>query len=437
MSNASDSRSSRFFLMLTLVFAGEIIFGLPFHTARFFRPTFLEAFNFSNTQLGDVFAVYGIMAMIAYFPGGILADRFSVRSLLTLSLVTSGLGGFYMATYPGVLGMSLLYGYWGVTTILLFWGALIRATREWGGDDAQGVAFGVLEGGRGLVAALLSTIGVLMLAIIMPDAVEAATNAERREAFRAVILMYAGAAILAGALTWVVIPPSKHGGDSSRGVLSVVGVVLSRPLVWAQALIIVCAYCGYKGLDNYSLYAVQVLGMDEVDGAKLSMFGGYIRPFAPVIVGLLADRWAAARSTGLCFAVLVISFALLSMALPDGMGLAIIYANLVLTVFTLFALRGIYFALLEENRVPPFLTGAVAGMVSFIGFTPDFFFGPITGRILDASPGLAGHQNYFLFLTGASMVGLLAVMWLLRLQRATTDATWPTAASLRLPPGTS
>ena len=97
--------------MLTLVFAGEIIFGLPFHTARFFRPTFLEAFNFSNTQLGDVFAVYGIMAMIAYFPGGILADRFSVRSLLTLSLVTSGLGGLYMATYPGVLGMSLLYGY--------------------------------------------------------------------------------------------------------------------------------------------------------------------------------------------------------------------------------------------------------------------------------------------------------------------------------------
>ncbi|HEY5641440.1 MAG TPA: MFS transporter [Woeseiaceae bacterium] len=437
MSNASDNRSARFFLMLTLVFAGEIVFGLPFHTARFFRPTFLEAFNFSNTQLGDVFAVYGIMAMIAYFPGGILADRFSARSLLTVSLVATGLGGLYMATYPGVLGMSLLYGYWGVTTILLFWGALIRATREWGGDNAQGVAFGVLEGGRGLVAAALSTMGVVALAVIMPDAVEAATNAERREAFRAVILLYAIAALLAGAMTWFVIPPSRHGGDSSRGVLAVVGIVASRPLVWAQALIIICAYCGYKGLDNYSLYAVQVLGMDEVDGAKLSMFGGYIRPFAPVILGLLADRWAAARSTGLCFGVLVISFALLSMALPEGVGLVIIYGNLVISIFTLFALRGIYFALLEENRVPPFLTGAVAGMVSFIGFTPDFFFGPITGRILDASPGLAGHQNYFLFLTGASIVGLLAVMWLLRLQRATTAATWPTAASLRLPPETS
>src|SRR5210317_301058 len=147
---------SRFFLMLTLVFAGEIVFLLPFHTTRFFRPTLLEAYGLSNTQLGDVFAVYGVLAMIAYFPGGALADRYSARALLTLSLVATGIGGFYMMTYPGVAGMVLLYGYWGITTILLFWSALIRATREWGGHDAQGSAFGLLEGGRGIVAALLA-----------------------------------------------------------------------------------------------------------------------------------------------------------------------------------------------------------------------------------------------------------------------------------------
>ena len=102
----------RYLLMLTLVFAGEIIFGLPFHTARFFRPTLLESFGFTNTQLGDVFAVYGVTAMIAYFPGGVLADRFSARRLLSLSLVATGLGGLYMATFPGTWGMALLYGYW-------------------------------------------------------------------------------------------------------------------------------------------------------------------------------------------------------------------------------------------------------------------------------------------------------------------------------------
>ncbi len=195
--------------MATLVFAGEIIFGLPFHTARFFRPTLLEAFGFTNTELGDVFAVYGVMAMIAYFPGGMLADRFSARSLLTISLATTGIGGFYMATYPGTLGMALLYGYWGVTTILLFWAALIRATREWGGAVSQGKAFGILEGGRGVAAALFATFGIAVLAWYFPDNAALVSNEERRTAFRAVILLYSFAAIAAAVLHLDPDPPRQ------------------------------------------------------------------------------------------------------------------------------------------------------------------------------------------------------------------------------------
>jgi len=420
----------RFFLMITLVFAGEIIFGLPFHTARFFRPTFLESFGFSNTQLGDVFAVYGIMAMIAYFPGGVLADRFSARSLLSISLVTTGIGGFYMATYPGTWGMALLYGYWGVTTILLFWAALIRATREWGGSTSQGRAFGILDGGRGIAAALFATLGVAVLAWYMPENVTLASDEERRTAFRSVILLYSFAAIVAAMFTWFFIPPTKHVGDSSRSLFHGAAVVTTRPLVWAQAAVIVCAYCGYKGLDNYSLYAVQVLGMDEVAGAQLSAYGAYIRPFAAVAAGFIADRWSASKTIGVSFFILLVTYAMLSMALPEGSGLTVIYANIFVSFFAVFALRGVYFALLEENRTPPFLTGAAAGMVSFVGYTPEIFFAPITGRILDASPGIVGHQNYFLFLTFVAVIGVIVVAWLLRLQRSDSAAQWPRSPAL-------
>ena len=81
--------------------------------------------------------------------------------------------------------------------------------------------------------------------------------------------------------------------------------------------------------------------------------------------------------------------------------------------------------MLEENRTPAFLTGAVTGIVSFIGYTPEIFFAPITGRILDAAPGVAGHQNYFLFLAGVMIVGILIVFWLLRLQQSGRKAQWP------------
>lgn len=420
----------RFFLMLTLVLAGEIVFLLPFSLTRFFRPSLLEAFNISNTQLGDVFAVYGVLAMIAYFPGGALADRFSARSLLTVSLLATGLGGFYMATYPGPFGLAILFGYWGITTILLFWAAMIRATREWGGDDAQGRAFGILEGGRGLAAALFATAGVALLAISMPDDVASVSEEGRREALRYVIFLYSGATMVAAVLTWFLIPAIRHVGDSSRSIFKGAIAVLNRPLVWAQATVIICAYCGYKGLDNYSLYAVQVLGMDEVDGAKMSTIGTYLRPVAAVAAGLLADRWSAAKTVGLSFAFSLLSCVVLATVVPDGDMLFVIYANLFVSFFAVFALRGVYFALLQENHVPPFLTGAVAGTVSFIGYTPEIFFGPITGRILDANPGAVGFQHYFLFLAAVAALGIVVVAWLLRLQRSDSVERWPTEAIL-------
>ena len=60
-----------------------MIFSLPFHVIRMFRPTLLKVFHLTNTEIGDSMAFYGVMAMLAYFPGGILADRFSSRKLIS------------------------------------------------------------------------------------------------------------------------------------------------------------------------------------------------------------------------------------------------------------------------------------------------------------------------------------------------------------------
>jgi len=413
--------------MLALIIAGEIVFGLPFHTARFFRPTLLEVFGFTNTQLGDLFAVYGITAMISYFPGGALADRFPARSLLTASLFVTGAGGLFMATIPAAMPMGLLYGFWGVTTIFLFWGALIRATREWGGQSTQGVAFGVLEGGRGLVAALIASLALAIFATIMPDNVALASDDVRRAGMRSIILVYTAAAFIAGALTWVTVPVPDAQGYRNPHPLRGMALVLRRPVIWAHAAVIVCAYCGYKGLDNYSLYAVQVLGMDEVRGAALSTYGGWIRPFAAIIAGIVADRVNAARSIGVSFAVLAISWTLLGLSSADAAALNLVYLNLFVTFFAVFALRGIYFALLEENRTPPYLTGAAVGLVSLIGYTPEIFFAPITGRILDANPGIVGFRHYFLFLAGIAVLGILVVLALLKLR--SKGNLWPAEKS--------
>lgn len=414
----------RIILMLALVVAGELVFGLAFNVPRFFRPTMLDVFGISNTQLGDMFAVYGITAILAYFPGGALADRFSARALIMTSLVATSIGGIYMTTIPGPVGMTLLYGYFGITTIFLFWCALIRATREWGGNRAQGAAFGVLEGGRGVVAASVATIGVFILAFYLPDDPRLAMASERLAGFRSVVWFYTVLTLLTAAFVWLAIPEEKRASDVEYNPLQGMGIVLRRPIVWAQAGVIVCAYCGYKGLDNYSLYAVQILGMNEVEGAKLAAYGAWTRPLAALLAGLISDRFSATRSIGVLFVLMFVFHASWSAIGAGTSGLFFIYLNFFATYIAVYALRGVYFALLEENRTPQFLTGAAVGLISLVGYSPDIFFGPISGRILDANPGLVGFQHYFMFLAGCSVVGLLMIFWVVWLRRHGGEKLW-------------
>ena len=403
-----------------LIIAGEMIFSLPFHTQRFFRPTLLEAFNLSNTQLGDMFAAYGLTAMVSYLIGGPFADRYSARSLMAASLVLTAIGGLYMATFPGVWQMTALYGYWGVTTIFLFWAALIKATRDWGGSTSQGTAFGILDGGRGLAAAVFGALAVGILALYLPTESALVTDVTRKAGLRSIILYYSAITLVAAGIVWIVIPHSENTNGERQNPFANVPAVIRRPLIWVQAAIIICAYCGYKGLDNYALYAVQVLGMNEIDAARLVTYGAYVRPVACVVAGLVADRFDSARSILVLFTMLVASFGVLAVATPDPTTLGIIYGNLFVTFFAVFALRGIYYALLEETKTPKHLTGASVAVIAFIGYTPEAFFAPIAGRILDADPGIQGHLNYFAFLAAISVAGILMtalLIWLKRRQR--------------------
>jgi sugar phosphate permease len=407
----------RVLFITALVFAGEMVFGLPFHISRFFRPTMLDAFGFTNTQLGDVFAIYGIAATLSFFPGGVLADHFSARKLIATALFATAVGGLYMASIPGQAQMAALYGYFGITTIFLSWGALIRATREWGGVSSQGVAFGVLEAGRGLSAALVAFVAVNILAFAMPDIVTSASDADRRDGIRAIILVYSAAAVAAGVFAWFFIPETSVARATRRNPLAGMLEVISRPVIWAQAAIIVSAYCLFKGSDYYGQYAKEILGFDEVAAARLANYAAFLRVVAALVAGVIADRFSAARSIAFAFALLLASCLALAMLTPDVLSLALIFLNLFVSLCAVFALRGIYFALLQETDTPRHITGTAVGLISFIGFTPDIFFAAVAGRILDGDPGAGGYVKLFLLLAAIAVAGFLLVLGLMRLQR--------------------
>jgi len=410
----TQSRLQRIVFMACLILAGEAIFSLPFHVARFFRPTVLAAFDLTNTQLGTVQAAYGVTAMIAYLPGGPLADRFESRSLLAASLLSTGAGGLYFATIPSHRGMWLLFGYWGFTTILLFWAALIRATREWGGKDGQGRAYGILDGGRGLLAAVLATGAALLFQAVFPEDAASVTDDQRRAALKTVIYAYSAVTVGVGVLVFLCVPKSAAVTDRTdqtrADVLARIRHVVRLPAVWLQAFIVVSAYVAYKGFDNYSLFAHEAYGMSEVEVGVFTSNMQWVRPVAAVGAGLLADRFVGSRVVLVCFAMLLGTDLYLAFAEPVPSATWILFANVLITCTAMFGLRGIYFALFEEASVPVVATGTAVGLVSVIGYTPDIFVALVAGILLDRSPGIAGHQHFFLFLAAFAALGLVATM---------------------------
>jgi len=416
--NNNMQNNKSWLIIFSLIFAGEMIFSLPFHITRFFRPTLLETFSLSNADLGDTFAFYGITAMLCYFPGGIIADYFSARRLLTFSLIATAIGGVFFAKIPQGLSLTLLYGYWGITTIFLFWAGMIKATREWGGLNNQGRAFGLLDGGRGLVAALMSSIAVVLFSkFVTPSALTSSEN-NSVEGLQSVIYFYTLMTLTAAILVWKFIPEQQVKNNSTvRPWVGVQQSALSSK-AWLQAIIIVCAYCAYKGADNYGLYAVQVLSMSQLESAEFTSIAAYLRPVGAIGAGLIADRLSAGKVIQWCFILLATLYTILSFTWPPSVLFNLAMFNFIVSFLAVFALRGVYFALVEESKINIKITGTAVGFISLIGYTPDIFFASISGRILDADPGVKGFENYFVLMMGIAVVGLIATLLLNKKNRS-------------------
>lgn len=397
--------------IILLILAGESVFMLPFLLARIFRPTFLSAFQINNFELGTCFTVYGIVALLSYLYGGAITDHYPPRKLLAAALLATALGGVYMGTFPELLGLQILFGYWGFTTIFLFWGAMIKATRSWGGNSRQGQAFGFLEGGRGLLAAFLGMFGVMIFARLLPAELDQFPVEDRQTAFRVVIWSTSAWVAGVGLLIQFLLKDQEAYFARESSWVNILQVLQLRSL-WLVMWIVLAAYVGYKITDVLSLYSAEVMQFNEVDAARVGSYQLYLRPLVCVLVGFLADRSRSSFWILWSFIILGIGAAMFAMGWLTAPHIGWFVLGIVLLGVGVYSLRTLYFAVLEEAQIPLSLTGTAVGLVSVVGYTPDIFIGPLMGYLLDNSPGIQGHQQVFGLLLGFVISGLIAAFLL-------------------------
>jgi sugar phosphate permease len=396
--------------ILALIVAGESVFSLPFIVARIFRPTLLDVLGITNLELGSALSFYGVVAMLCYFPGGPLADRFGPRLLMTLGLITTACGGFVYAKLPSLGTLSGLYAFWGVSSILLFWSALIRATRHWGGTQKQGLAYGLLDGGRGLLAALMASAGWSVFVYILAAEPTQATLQQKGQALSWVIILFTLLTLAAAVFCWFAMPPvDARADDTSKPTLqwAQLKTVLKMPQVWLQSSIVICAYVGYKGIDDFSLYARDVFAFNDVEAAGLGMACVWARPLAALGAGLLADRLTPSTVSQVAFLMMACGYALLGSGWIASSVPWLLSLSVITTGAFVYGLRGVYFALFHEAKVPMAVTGTAAGLVSVWGYTPDIFMGPFMGYLTDTFTGARGHHYFFMFISVCGFLGFV------------------------------
>lgn len=391
----------RWLIMTVLSISGGIIFLLPFLQEVYYIPM-AQALNLNNTEVGSLMSIFGVTAMISYFPGGWLADRASPRKLITTSLLSTGAAGLYFATFPGYEMSLAIHAFWGVSITFLFWGAMIRVTRNWAPPDEQGRAFGILETGRGFGEVLSSMAFLAVFAALGSGDL----------ALSMVITQFSALFILLGILAWFVledeVDQSHDAGEKLKiGPREIISV-LKMPIVWLIATVILTGYSAYWGLFRFTSYATDIFALSVTIGAAISVGKMWLKPLAALMAGFIADKFGIARSVAWLFVFLIASYVAVAV-LPGKSALVPVMLFIVaIASLAVFAMRGIYFALLEEGGVPLAVTGTAAGMISALGYTPDIFMPLLGGILLDNFPGAAGYRYFFLTTAAICGVGLLA-----------------------------
>lgn len=385
--------------------AAESIYILPYVLARVFRPTFLDVFNLTNLELGGLFSIYGIVAFFSYLYGGVLADRYSPRKLLSISLIFTSLGGLIMMTYPSYLIMQLLFAYWGFTTVFIFWAPMLKATRAIGGVKMQGKTFSFLDGGRGVVASSIGLIGVLIFSILITEDVSSLTLSEKQEVFKYVIGASSLIVFIIGIVVYAYLKIELKDDEKIGNIKSLLELAKLKS-VWLISFIILCAYMGYKITDVYSLYASEVMLFDEINAARVGALQQYLRPIVCISVAFFTDKNGNINNILIGFFVMMLGSILFASGLIKVSMNILFFISLIIVATGTYAIRGLYFSILKDGKIPYILSGTAIGLISIVGYSPDIFATPLYGYLLDNFPGIRGHQYVYLILFISSIVGI-------------------------------
>jgi len=416
------ARRQRYFQFLVIVLGGGAMYPIMYLRQNF-EISILEACRIDASQLGELYSILGVIVTLAYIPSGRIADRFAPRTLLSAALAATGLLGLWFATFPSFFQLKLIFIGWGITGGLLFWASLIKAVKLLAKPNEQGRFFGILDGGRGLVEAFLASVAVAMFRFLSTPADHGSIR------LQPVIHLYAFTCIALAVLLFFLLdkempqaeaaphsdaaPALAVDGNLFRDIWTLVAI----PQLWVLAGLIMCAHQLFWATYSFSAFLQVNCGMSALAAGSITLTKLWMRPVGGLTVGFLGDAFGKERLLVVLF--VLVSACMLCFAQVPLHGRTYLILAIVLVIgYLIYAIKGLYWALLDRCPVPPRLTGLAIGIVSFVGLLPD-----VTMPLLDGF--LSRHFDrpqslviYFTLIGACGFIGAALCLWFGRMHEA-------------------
>ena len=230
-----------------------------------------------------------------------------------------------------------------------------------------------MEAGRGVTNAAHLAIALAIITAITSKRGSAA-------GLKGGIIFYSVVVIVLGILVLLFFKDPETSDKSERFNFKQVLTVMKLPQVWILCLILCCTYVMNMSYAYFNPYATSTLGVAMVGGTIVTIMADYIRPFASVGGGVLADRLGRPRIMTIAFAIMAVgTFAI---------------------------------ALFPKMSVPVFVALCAlvyVGMYCNYGYLPEVVCPATAGIILDTFTE-AGYKYYFLAVGIIMLIGIVGIM---------------------------
>lgn len=422
----------KFWLLILISICGGTFFLTPFLLDQFIN----QIQSITGASLIDLqllFTIYGVISLVTYIPGGWIADRFSPKLLITISMSSATVLTLWysLVGFNNVVDYSqlvIIYILYALVNSLIFWNSFIKSISLFGGKNEQNLLYSKSEIMRNLSSTCVAFVSIGLLSATIASPI---FNKNNGDTIFIILFIYSIIFLILTILIIIFLPGKwiyrKLERDKELNIIRYQPMVIDETIivkseeelrriknkytrmfwtkvgddfkqssktksVWLISLLVFFIMNAYAAINAFITIFSKNFDINDNNSTIISYLCNYATPIIGSLMALYVSKKIKKTSQSLfifnivlCILMLIMIFIpIISLNSNISKQMLGIFGVILLSASMIFigANRSIYWALSSESKIPISIIGIAAGIVSVIGFSENIWVNPLISSIL-------------------------------------------------------